>query len=57
MQLSTSEIKTLETISNPASVDSVPRGHLERLSRLDLIEPSQDGVSLSSKGKQVLSNK
>jgi hypothetical protein len=54
MTLSTAERKTLETIADRDRTDSVKRGHLEKLSRLDLIEPCAEGVCLSARGKKIL---
>ena len=54
MQLSTSELQTLEALSNKNPADYIPRGHLEKLSRLDLIEPVGCSVALSLKGKEIL---
>ena len=54
MQLSTAELQTLEVIFNKKDADYIPRGHLEKLSRLDLIEPAKGGVSVSLKGKEIL---
>lgn len=52
--LSTAELKTLSLIDNPESCDAISRGHLEKLYRLDLIEPGRCGPALSSKGKEIL---
>ncbi len=52
--LSSAELNTLATISNPESCDAMPRGHLEKLYRLDLIEPGRCGPALSSKGQEIL---
>ena len=54
MQLSTAELRTLEALSNRDHADSIPRGHLEKLSRLDLIEPVGCNVAVSVKGKEIL---
>ena len=53
-QLSTAELQTLEVISSKNRADYIPRCHLEKLSRLDLIEPLGCNVSLSLKGKEIL---
>ena len=53
-QLSTAELQTLEVLSNRNRADYIPRGHLEKLSRLDLIEPMGCNVALSMKGKEIL---
>lgn len=52
--LSTAELKTLETISKKDCGDSISRSHLEKLSRLDLIEPCADGICLTGVGKKIL---
>lgn len=54
MTLSQSEIKTLSVIADPGCCDAMPRVHLEKLSRLDLIEPSATGLRLSNRGQQIL---
>jgi hypothetical protein len=54
MQLSTSELQTLEAIMDNDCGSYIPRGHLEKLSRLDLIEPVGCNVALSLKGKEIL---
>ena len=53
-QLSTAELQTLEALSSKSYADYIPRGHLEKLSRLDLIEPVGCSVVLSHKGKEIL---
>lgn len=52
--LSTSELQTLKAVNDRESCEPVSRRHLEKLSRLDLIEPCDEGLCLSSKGQQVL---
>ena len=52
--LSTAELTTLEILSDRERCDRVSRTHLEKLSRLDLIEPCPEGVCISSKGREVL---
>lgn len=52
--LSTAELNTLEVIANPERADSISRSHLEKLSRLDLIEPCPQGVCMTLKGKKIL---
>jgi hypothetical protein len=55
MQLSTAELQTLEAISDKDAADRhIPRGHLEKLSRLDLIEPCSEGICLTGVGKKIL---
>ena len=53
-QLSNAELQTLEAISKRDRFDYIPRGHLEKLSRLDLIEPVGCNVALSMKGREIL---
>jgi hypothetical protein len=55
--LSSAELQTLSTVANPDSCEAMPRGHLEKLYRLDLIEPGQAGPALSSKGREILFNR
>lgn len=52
--LKTEEIETLETIARGDITVTPPRSHLEKLSRLDLIEPCAEGVCMTSLGAQVL---
>lgn len=52
--LSTAELQTLKAVNDRESCEPVSRRHLEKLSRLDLIEPCDEGLCLSSKGQQVL---
>jgi hypothetical protein len=54
MQLSTSELQTLEAISNRDHDSDIKRSHLEKLSRLDLIEPCSEGICLTGVGKKIL---
>lgn len=54
MQLSTAELQTLETISNKECDGTISRSHLEKLSRLDLIEPCAEGICLTGVGKKIL---
>jgi hypothetical protein len=54
--LSRDEIVTLQAIANPANTFAPPRLHLEKLSRLDLIEPCGTGVRLSIRGQAILIN-
>ncbi len=56
-QLSTAELQTLQILAGNDREAAVPRGHLEKLSRLDLIEPAGCNVALSLKGKEILFNK
>lgn len=52
--LSSAELNTLQVVGNPDSCEAMPRTHLEKLARLDLIEPCPAGVCLSNKGKEIL---
>ena len=52
--LKNEELKTLEIIADRSRTDAVPRVHLEKLLRLDLIEPGYARVELSTKGKEIL---
>jgi hypothetical protein len=52
--LNAAEIKSLHIIASQDTHDTPPRVHMEKLSRLDLIEPCAQGVCLSPRGQQVL---
>ncbi len=52
--LTSSEIHTLGVIADPNSCDAMPHAHLEKLSRLALIEAGKCGVALSSLGREIL---
>ena len=60
--LTLAERQTLKTIANPERPDSnesacgacLPRSHLEKFSRLDLIEPASPTLTLSVKGQKIL---
>lgn len=54
MQLSAAELQTLEAISTRDHESDIKRSHLERLSRLDLIEPCSEGICLTGVGKKIL---
>lgn len=54
MTLSQSELRTLAVIADPSCCDAMPRVHLEKLSRLDLIEPSPSGPRPTPRGQQIL---
>jgi hypothetical protein len=54
MQLSTAELQTLAAISTRDHDSDIKRGHLEKLSRLDLIEPCAEGICLTGVGKKIL---
>jgi hypothetical protein len=55
--LSTAELNTLELIGNKDQSSAFSRLHLEKLFRLDLIEPGRSGPDLSSKGRDVLGSR
>jgi hypothetical protein len=52
--LTSSELNTLHVIADPNSCDAMPRAHLEKFSRLALIEPASCGVALSPLGREML---
>lgn len=52
--LTSAELNTLTVIGNPDCCDAIPRAHLEKLYRLDLIEPQSFGPALSPKGRDIL---
>jgi len=52
--LNTAELQTLRAVNDPDCVERVSRTHLEKLARLDLIEPCPAGVCVSPKGRQIL---
>ncbi len=52
--LSASELKTLAVVADPSCCDAMPRVHLEKFYRLDLIEPAVFGPALSPRGKEIL---
>ena len=53
--LNPSERKTLETIADPArGVAAVPRVHLEKLARLDLIAPGLERMEITLSGQKIL---
>ncbi len=53
-QLSTDELQTLAAISKGDRDAEIPRVHLEKLSRLDLIEPCGFSIALTGVGKKIL---
>lgn len=55
--LNAAEIKSLHIIADPTASDTPPRVHMEKLSRLDLIEPCPQGVCVSPRGQQVLKSR
>ena len=52
--LKSSELETLKILADRSCVDTVSRTHLEKLSRLDLIEPCPEGVCMTPKGREIL---
>lgn len=52
--LSPAELATLKTIARRDQDNTPPRSHLEKLSRLDLIEPCPEGVCMTDTGRAVL---
>ena len=52
--LSHSELETLEAIAKRDQSGALARNHLEKLSRLDLIEPCEQGVCMTPLGQQIL---
>lgn len=55
-QLSTAEWQTLEAIADADQTSALSRLHLEKLFRLDLIEPAGCSVMLTLRGKETLFN-
>jgi hypothetical protein len=55
--LSTAELNTLEILSDRENCDKISRTHLEKLSRLDLIEPCPEGVCISARGREILESR
>lgn len=55
--LSAQELETLKTIAKRDQDNTPSRSHLEKLSRLDLIEPCPEGVCMTSLGREVLVKK
>ena len=53
--LNTAELQTLKTIANQDRSENLCRTTLEKLFRLDLIEPCAEGVCLTGVGKKALS--
>ena len=52
--LSRDELSTLSAIADPSCTSKISRSHLEKLSRLELIEPTCIGVTISLRGKEIL---
>jgi hypothetical protein len=55
--LSTAELHTLEILNDRDRFEPVCRTHLEKLSRLDLIEPCPEGVCVSDRGREILESR
>ena len=53
-RLSDDELASLKLLAQPNAFDPVSRTHLEKLSRLDLIEPCPTGVCLTGRGREIL---
>lgn len=52
--LSTAEIQTLRAVNDRESCEPISRTHLEKLARLDLIEPCSEGVCVTGAGQKFL---
>lgn len=52
--LSPEELATLKTIAKRDQDNKPSRSHLEKLSRLDLIEPCPEGMCMTVRGQEVL---
>lgn len=52
--LSTAELQTLRAVNDRDSCERVSRTHLEKLARLDLIEPCAEGVCVTGAGQKFL---
>ena len=52
--LSTAELQTLRAVNDRDSCERVSRTHLEKLARLDLIEPCPSGVCVTGTGQKFL---
>lgn len=52
--LHTAELQTLEIIAKRDQSVAPSRSHLEKLARLDLIEPCPEGVCLTGTGREIL---
>jgi hypothetical protein len=55
--LNAAELSTLSVIADRDQSSILPRSHLEKFSRLDLIEPCSEGVCMTVKGQKALSNR
>ncbi len=54
LSLSAAELKTLAVVADPECCDNMPRIHLEKFYRLNLIEPAATGPALSRRGQEIL---
>jgi hypothetical protein len=52
--LTAPERHALEAVTTPAYTGCISRTHLEKLLRLDLVEPGESGMCMTLKGKTVL---
>lgn len=52
--LKSAELETLKIVADRTCTGTISRLHLEKLSRLDLIEPCPEGVCMTTKGKEIL---
>ena len=55
--ITAAERQTLEILADPRRTENVRRGHLEKFSRLELIEPCPEGVCMTLAGKRILGGK
>lgn len=55
--LNTAELQTLEIIAKRDETKSPSRSHLEKLFRLDLIEPCAEGVCMTPLGQKIVKAK
>ena len=54
--ITAAEFSTLGAIAGREALSGVPRSHLEKFARLDLIEPCPQGVCMTLKGQRILSD-
>jgi hypothetical protein len=57
MNITTTERQTLALLADRDRTGDLPRLHLEKFSRLDLIEPCREGVCVTVRGQTVLSGR
>lgn len=57
VMLKNEELETLKILADRSCAEAVSRTHLEKLSRLDLIEPCPEGVCMTSQGREILFKK